>query len=269
LVDTFLSDDDYEVPAILTGSLVLLPHMEIAVLVEGKEDLLALREAEKGRRLIAVIPFPSIVKGSIGTLTLIQKHAVLQSGAWEVLLKGLWRIRVQNALEDKGYRNVRFEVAEVFEEPSVEQPEVMKKVNQQIDEFVRLIPGIPQEIIAILKSAETPGKLADLCAYSPDFNREVRLDLLNTLDPIERLTKVSRLFDRQLHILKAAKQAEPISECEKCMEYVDRALEADPSERAEATLILLNHVITEHTGELLALLAERYGPIFMRRRALR
>ena len=89
------------------------------------------------------------------------------------------------------------------------------------------------------------------------------------LDQEERLGKVSRLFEKQLNALRKLAKVESMSDCEKCLELADKAFDSDPSLRAEIAVAFLNHVVRDHTGELLALIAEKYLPIFMNKRSMR
>jgi len=62
----------------------------------------------------------------------------------------------------------------------------------------------------------------------------------------------------------------PISECETCADLADKAFEAkQPQIMGEVASSFLNHVIKDHTGELMAVLAEKYIPIFTKKRAMR
>jgi len=62
----------------------------------------------------------------------------------------------------------------------------------------------------------------------------------------------------------------PIADCEVCADLADKAFEATkPSMMGEIATAFLDHVIKNHTGELLSLLAEKYVPIFMNKRAMR
>jgi ATP-dependent Lon protease len=263
---------EYEVPAILSDNLVLFPRIEIVTVVRDERSLSALREALKQHQILAHIPSSSrVMTGTIGTLAMVKRTDAIESGAGlNVELKGMWRIRVKRFISSSGYPKVQFERAdESVVPPSTNASSLMKKVQDEIDEFVRLIPGIPSEIVSLLKHAETPGALADLCANSPEFTHEERVDLLETLDQVERLRRVSNMIEKQLVSLRKIVQVEPISRCEKCMELADRAFDSDPSKMGEIASSFLNHVVQEHTGELLALLAEKYGPIFLNKRALR
>lgn len=62
----------------------------------------------------------------------------------------------------------------------------------------------------------------------------------------------------------------PIARCDTCIEIADRAFDGGgPQAFQDAASTFLNHVLEKHTEELLALLAERYGPIFLAKRELR
>ncbi len=61
-----------------------------------------------------------------------------------------------------------------------------------------------------------------------------------------------------------------IPDCDICNDLADKAFEAQDQNRlGEIATAFLNHVISHHTAELMAVLAEKYGPIFMSKRALR
>ena len=264
-----VSPDEYEAPVLLSQDEVVFPHSEVAITARDPRNSHALLQAVKEHQLIVFMPggSPKDFAGSIGTLALIRKtHQT--GGSVNASLKGLWRIRVEKVLEESNYARVRFTKAEEAYESSAAKPGSMTAVLSQIDEFVRLIPGIPPEIIVTLRSAESPGKLADLCANSPGISSEERLDLLNTLGAEERLRKVNKLFERHLAALRELAKIKTITDCDTCMELADRAFESE-SNRGQIAMEFLNHVIQEHTGELLGLLAERYGPTFLRRRALK
>lgn len=274
----FSEPRDYEVPAILSEEFVLFPGMEIVTVVNERRGQAALREALREHQILAFIPSTKSEASAIGTLAIV-KHAKSReeddsAGAFgedSLELKGMWRIRIKKLVESStGYPRAIFEKAS---EPAVstshDTTALVSKVQGQIDEFVELIPEIPKEIIALLKHTNTPGELADLCANSPDFSHDEKVELLKTLDHEERLVKVTKLFDKQLKSLKKLAKVDPISECEKCLELADKAFDSDPSFRAEIAVQFLNHVVRDHTGELLALLAEKYLPVFMNKRAMR
>lgn len=262
---------EYEAPALLAEDAILFPNMEVTIAVRDSKNVAAAAQAAREHSLVVLIPAPGPegVVGSIGTLVLLEKMSPMKGGGVQSLSKGLWRVRVERVLEEGLYVRVRFSRAGRDDSAASARSRTMDAVFDQIDEFVRLMPGIPEEIVNFLKGAETPGKLADICAYSPFFTFEEKLDLLRTLDAEERLGKVSKLFERQLRDLKKVAKTKTIPECETCMDLADKAFEQGQTVREELVREFLNHVVREHTDELLAILAEKYGPAFLRRRALK
>ena len=265
------SEDNYEAPAILADDAILFPEMELNIALHDSKNLAAARQALKEHSLVVLVPSPSAegAVGSIGMLVLLRRAAAGEGTGAQSLWKGLWRVRVDRVLEKEPYVRVQFSKPTASEDTPSEDSEMMKAVFGQIDEFIRVIPGIPTEIVAFLKGVKSPGRLADLCAYSPFFSRQDRLDLLRTLDPEERLRKVNRLFQEQLKSMKKLARTTGIVECSTCVDLADRAFELGPGRGAQAARDFLEHVSREHPDELLGLIAERYGPEFMRRRALK
>jgi ATP-dependent Lon protease len=263
-------NDAYEAPAILAEDAIIFPNMEVSMVVRDPRGIAATVQAFREHNLIVLIPASTSqgVVGAIGTLVLLRRTVPAEGSGAQSLWKGLWRVKVDRIVGEEPYVRVRFSRA-VGSEDLPSRSALMKAVFDQIDEFVRAIPEIPSEIISYLKDVNSPGKLADLCAYSPFFSHQERLDLLRTLDPEERLKKVNGLFGRQLDNMKRLAKTTSIPECATCIELADRALELGPSARAEVAHEFLEHVVREHPDEMLGLLVEKYGPAFMRRRALK
>ncbi|NTW04062.1 MAG: endopeptidase La, partial [Oscillochloris sp.] len=60
----------------------------------------------------------------------------------------------------------------------------------------------PQEAVQFVHRIERPGHLADIVTWGPAFDFKDRLDILNTLNPVERLRKANMVLARQLELLK-------------------------------------------------------------------
>ena len=264
------NEDTFEAPAILVDDAIVFPEMEVNMTVHEPKSVAAATQAFREHNILVLIPSSSLegALGSIGTLVLLRKTVPAQGPGAASLWKGLWRVKVDEVVARVPCLRVRFSRAETVEDVPADAT-MMQSILDQIDEFAEVIPGIPQEIISFLKGVDAPGKLADLCAYSPFFTRAERLELLRTLEPDKRLEKVHLLFERQLKDLKRMAKAAPILECPTCIDLADRAFEAGPAAGAHAAREFLDHAMREHPDEMLALIAERYGPAFMRRRALK
>ncbi len=66
------------------------------------------------------------------------------------------------------------------------------------------------------------------------------------------------------------KRVVPISDCDTCTDLADQAFETgSETEIGQIAVRFLQHAVNEHTGEVMAVLAEKYGPIFLGKRAMR
>jgi len=263
--------ETYEAPAILVDDAIVFPEMEVNLTVHEPRSAAAVAQALREHSLVVLVPAsnPHSAIGSIGTLVLLRRSAPTPGYSSQSIWKGLWRVKVDGVISEDPYVRVRFSRAEEMHDAHPGSTEMMKVVLAQIDEFAELIPGIPEEIVTFLKNVDTPGKLSDLCAYSPFFTRNERLDLLRTLDPDQRLEMVRGFFEKQLSGMRLMAKTPSILECVTCMDLADKAFEAGPATGAKVAREFLEHVTEAHPEELMGLLAERYGPAFMRRRALK
>lgn len=65
-------------------------------------------------------------------------------------------------------------------------------------------------------------------------------------------------------------QTRSIADCEICADIAERGFESkSPGELSQVAQDFLSHVVESHPGEVIAVLAERYLPIFAAKRELR
>jgi ATP-dependent Lon protease len=261
------SDEDFEVPAVFSGEVVLLPHMTVVLSMGEKSSRAAIASALNSRRLVAMIPSDGYEVGDIGTLALLEDDRGGAEGSVE--LKGLWRIKLKEIMQEGAAPSVKFRRTGDSKDLPGLAADVVEKVHGQVDEFSKLMPSLPQEVVSFVKGIDSPGMLADVCAGAPIFTDKERLELLETLDPKKRLSKVSDRMERDLQALREVTKSSTIPECEICMDFADRAFEADSAAREEMMAAFLEHVISRHPAEVMRLIAEKYGPAFMQKRSLR
>jgi len=260
---------DEEVPALFSRDIVLFPRMQISLTLGEPNGIGAVGQALKEHHLVAFIPTDfEREKEGIGVLTQVLSSEYTPKGV-RVELRGLWRVKVKNGSGLGSGPLVSVAKLDETAGSARDGSMTLRRVHAQIDEFRELIPDIPAEITSVLAGAKTASELSDLCAMSPTLTHEERLELLITLDPDERLGIVNKHFDRELETLRTMVEGKPIPECEICADLADTAFDADQTVRAEAIVEFLNHVVSNHTTELLNLLGEKYGPAFVRKRSLR
>ena len=166
---------------------VVLPHMTVTLAVEGDDQKAAIEAARQGNRLILLVPRIDGKYGTIGTAARLGESADLPTGAEAFMIRGEYRARLGGGQADIGG------ALWVQADPIVEPEPPTEKTLELAREYRALLEnlvesrGVPQ-VVQFLRAAKTPGHLADLAGYSPDFSTEQKLEVLETLDLEQRLT---------------------------------------------------------------------------------
>src|SRR5918912_2480981 len=140
-----------------------------------------------GEAKVLLVPRHEGAYAKVGTVAEIVESRRLPGGAPVVSLTGLHRALLRAAETGAGGR-LYVEVEERADEtpPPVKTRELETEYRAVVEEILELREADPR-IGEFLRSVTEPGALADTCAYSPDLSFEQRVELLETLDVVERL----------------------------------------------------------------------------------
>lgn len=197
-------------PLIPLTDAVVFPHMDISIQIGTGKALRALDAAlGEGRRIILAgrkTNGPSDEDSienlaSIGVIASIEQILAAPGSGQRLAIHGIVRAELGQVTQEEPY--YRFDY--------VERPDVVMKTDEisalmaevvaQIDSYISMVPGIPNEITNFVRGIEDPGQLADTSGYSPDYTFDQRIELLGMFDPVARLRRVSEMLRRQLEIL--------------------------------------------------------------------
>jgi ATP-dependent Lon protease len=163
----------------------LLIPLDDTVVFPNMTVTLPLDTADEERVLL--VPRHEGVYSKVGTVAEIVERGRLPGGASVVTLNGLHRALLGAAETGAGGR-LYVEVEERPDEtpPPVKTRELETEYRAVVEEILELRDADPR-IREFLRSVTEPGELADTSAYSPDLGFEQRVELLETLDVLERL----------------------------------------------------------------------------------
>jgi len=168
--------------------MVVLPHMSVTLAVDGDSQKAAIEAARQGNRLILLVPRIDGQFGKIGTVARLGESAELPTGAEAFIIRGEYRAHLGSGQADIGGALwVKADPAPDGE-PSEKAIELGREYRAMLENLVES-RGVPQ-VIQFLRAAKTPSHLSDLAGYSPDLTIEQKLEVLETLDLEERLTKL-------------------------------------------------------------------------------
>ncbi|HEY1162757.1 MAG TPA: endopeptidase La [Candidatus Dormibacteraeota bacterium] len=175
-------------PVLPMDDVVVLPHMSVTLAVDGDSQKAAIEAARQGNRLILLVPRIDGQFGKIGTVARLGESAELPTGAEAFIIRGEYRAHLGSGQADIGGALwVKADPAPDGE-PSEKAIELGREYRAMLENLVES-RGVPQ-VIQFLRAAKTPSHLSDLAGYSPDLTMDQKLEILETLDLEERLTKL-------------------------------------------------------------------------------
>src|SRR6187401_1317397 len=136
---------------------------------------------------VLLVPRHEGVYAKVGTVAEVVESGRLPGGGSAVTLTGLHRALIGAAETGPG-GGLYVEVEERLDETPapVKTRELETEYRAVVQEILELREADPR-IGEFLRSVAEPGALADTAAYSPDSTFEQRVELLETLDVVERL----------------------------------------------------------------------------------
>ncbi len=141
-----------------------------------------------------------------GTEMALGRLMRMPDGTTSVLAQGRRRVEiVEFTLTDTYFR---VKARPVFENnvKTRETEALMRAVLALFEKCVQLNRNLPEEAYVYAMNVEEPGWLADLIASTLDLNVEERQSILELVDPMERLHRISVLLGRELDVLELEEQ---------------------------------------------------------------
>src|SRR5689334_22366034 len=166
---------------------------------------LAVETADEAQVLL--VPRHEQEYAKVGTVPQVDERVRLpRGGGSAVVLTGLHRGVIGAAHTDSQGR-LRVEVEERPDEnpPPIQTRELETEYRAVVEEILELRDADPR-VNEFLRAVSEAGALADTTGYSPDLSFEQRVELLETLDVVERLQLAVRLQRERLAELQVRRR---------------------------------------------------------------
>ncbi|RMF32216.1 MAG: endopeptidase La, partial [Chloroflexi bacterium] len=173
-------------------------------------------EALLGRKVIGLFrrkgggeeAFDLEALGKTGTAAQVLRMARLPDGNLQLLLQGLARVQIKRLIHVEPYPLA--EVAIFYDQvkPSIELEGLARSALGLFQEVVNLAPYLPNELALAAANVPEPGTLADFIAANLNLKPDERQEILDTLDVVERLKKVTSFLSREKEILEIGRKAQ-------------------------------------------------------------
>jgi ATP-dependent Lon protease len=138
----------------------------------------------------------------VGCAARVLKALKHSSGNYSLILQGITRIRLVDVTMSAPYMKAKVKRLDEAGMDDDEAEALSMSLRDIAKQVIQLMPELPREAGTLIDSIQAPGPLADLVAANLDAPVEEKAQLLETVEPKERIRKVLKLLTRQLEILK-------------------------------------------------------------------
>jgi ATP-dependent Lon protease len=189
---------------------VLFPHMLAPLFLSGEAAVAAVEEAlEHDGRVLAIArreaaPIDGDLADlySVGVEASVQRARKMPDGSTSIVLEGRRRMRVVAPLAASGAPRVRAAPIDVGGERTLAVEAMTRAALALFEKVVRLSRTLPDDAYVTALNVEDPGGIADLIASTLSLSVAARQQILETLEPEERLHRVSTLLTQELDLLE-------------------------------------------------------------------
>jgi len=208
-------DKEIEIPDTLpvlpVRDIVVFPYMILPLFVGREMSIKAIEYSLSTNRMVLLLtqkdlnvenPTPEDLF-SIGTVALVMRMLKLPDGRVKILVQGLSKARALKYDQTDPFFKASIEkITDQKTEPlSIEDEALVRNVKGQLEKVVSLGKSILPDIMGVVENIEEPGRLADLVASNIGLKTEQSQEILEIIDPVQRLKRVTEILSRETELL--------------------------------------------------------------------
>jgi ATP-dependent Lon protease len=197
------------VPMMPVRDMVIFPQQMTPFIVGREASVRALEEALAGDKKIFLStqhdasvddPKPEEIY-AVGTLANIVQSVKLPDGNIKVLVEGVERARAISVAAEEGFFRASIRLLGARIEPSPQLDTLVQKVTGLYEQFIKLSQSLNYDTMIAAARVDDAARLSDTIAANLQLPVDEKQDLLETTDPVERLTRISDILEIELEKL--------------------------------------------------------------------
>jgi ATP-dependent Lon protease len=197
------------VPMMPVRDMVIFPQQMTPFIVGREASVRALEEALAGDKKIFLStqhdasvddPKPEEIY-AVGTLANIVQSVKLPDGNIKVLVEGVERARALSIASEEGFFRATVRLLNARVEPSPQVTQTVEKITGLYEQFIKLSQSLNYDTMIAAARGDDPARLSDTIAANLQLPVDEKQDLLETVDPIERLNRIGDILEIELEKL--------------------------------------------------------------------
>ncbi len=203
-----------QAPLLPLRDIIIFPYMVQPLFVGRRRSIVALERAmsagkdiflaaQKAAKIDEPVPDDIYTVGTLGTINQLLK---LPEGQVKVLVEGRKRARIKNYIQTEPCIMVEVEEIEDIADDGIELEELLPRLHQTLETYVKLNKKIPQEMLMFVSSIDNPGRLADTIASHLDLKLRDKQALLEAESPASRIKMLIRLMQSEIDYMEVERR---------------------------------------------------------------
>src|SRR5215468_9680108 len=199
-------------PVLPLPDVVMFPYMIAPLFVNRERSAKAVDQALAENRMILLVaqknPNADDPKAEdlhdFGTVSIIMRMLKLPDGRVRILVQGFSRAKVESYDDSKPYTTAKVQPKTETQVTAItpELEALVRNVKSTLEKMVSLGKNISPDLVAIASNLDDAGRLADLVASNLDLKVDKAQEVLEAIDPIERLRRVNQLMAKETEVLE-------------------------------------------------------------------
>ena len=197
-------------PVLPLRDLVVFPYMIVPLFIRREQSINSLEEAVNLNSLIFVVSQkdPEFERPDIedlyliGTIAKIIQIYKLPDDTIKVLLEGISRAKIVDAEKNDNLLRVKINKIKAKNVKNLETKALMRLTIEEFEQYLKLNDKLPSEIMFSIANVERPDKLADLVASNLILRVKEKQELLEIVNPSQRLERLITILKKEITILK-------------------------------------------------------------------
>jgi len=210
LADQEQPDIPEVLPMMAVRDVVVFNYMIIPLFVGRPASVSAINDALTNDKLLMLVtqkdatvdePGPDDVY-TTGMVCMIMRTLKLPDGRLKVLVQAMNKAVIHDFVSTSPHFTVKIDTVE---EPdmikvTVKTEAIMRNVREQTERLLSLKGIMSSDLMVILNNIEEPGRLADLVVSNLHLKTSESQSVLEIIDPVKRLGKVSEFLNKELEV---------------------------------------------------------------------
>lgn len=211
-----MSDNNIKIlPLIPLRGIIIFPYMVMHFDVGREKSILALEEAMVNEQEIFLVAQKEAKTESpeekdiysIGTICTVKQLLKLPGNTVRVLVEGDRRAKISEYIEKEPFFKVTLEEIEntdLLEDEKIQA--LIRLVKESFSAYIKLSGAVPNDALIPLDNIEDPGRFADIVCSYLIIKQEKKQEMLDAINPMDRLEKVLEVLENEVDILEVEKE---------------------------------------------------------------